>query len=36
MILIKDNHVDYAGGIRQAIENATVTCKKQAKSWPLK
>lgn len=22
MILIKDNHVDYAGGIRQAIENA--------------
>jgi nicotinate-nucleotide pyrophosphorylase (carboxylating) len=22
MILIKDNHVDYAGGIRQAIESA--------------
>src|SRR5882762_5580297 len=22
MILIKDNHVDYSGGIRQAIENA--------------
>lgn len=34
MILIKDNHVDYSGGIRQAIENANRylvdTCKKLA------
>ncbi|GAA4921235.1 carboxylating nicotinate-nucleotide diphosphorylase [Mucilaginibacter defluvii] len=33
MILIKDNHVDYSGGVRQAIENAlqyTATHKKLA------
>lgn len=32
MILIKDNHVDYAGGIRQAIEHADHYRKRLAKS----
>jgi nicotinate-nucleotide pyrophosphorylase (carboxylating) len=31
MILIKDNHVDYAGGIKQAIENANRYLKEKGK-----
>ena len=31
MILIKDNHVDYAGGIKQAIEKAVAYVKSMAK-----
>jgi nicotinate-nucleotide pyrophosphorylase (carboxylating) len=31
MILIKDNHIDYAGGIRQAIESANAYLKKKKK-----
>src|SRR6202008_3812584 len=31
MILIKDNHVDYAGGIRQAIENTHSYLEKSGK-----
>lgn len=31
MILIKDNHIDYAGGIRQAIESANSYLKKNKK-----
>src|ERR1700722_6329687 len=35
MILIKDNHVDYAGGIRQAIEKATQYIKEQNKTLAI-
>ena len=35
MILIKDNHVDYAGGIRQAIEKALDYVKKQNKNLAI-
>lgn len=31
MILIKDNHIDYAGGIKQAIESANIYLKKKKK-----
>lgn len=31
MILIKDNHIDYAGGIKQAIESANAYLKKKNK-----
>ncbi len=35
MILIKDNHVDFAGGIRQAIEGANSYLKDHALSLPI-
>jgi len=35
MILIKDNHVDYSGGIRQAIENAQQYLQKQNKKLAI-
>jgi nicotinate-nucleotide pyrophosphorylase (carboxylating) len=35
MILIKDNHVDYAGGIRQAIEKTQEYVKKQNKKLAI-
>lgn len=35
MILIKDNHVDFAGGIRQAIEGANAYLKDHALSLPI-
>ena len=35
MILIKDNHVDYAGGIREAIEKAQDYIKKQNKKLAI-
>ena len=35
MILIKDNHVDYAGGIRQAIEKAVNYIKTQNKKLAI-
>jgi nicotinate-nucleotide pyrophosphorylase (carboxylating) len=35
MILIKDNHVDYSGGIRQAIENTQVYLKNQGKDLAI-
>jgi nicotinate-nucleotide pyrophosphorylase (carboxylating) len=35
MILIKDNHVDYAGGIRQAIENAQAYLKEKNKKLAI-
>ncbi|TWR27459.1 carboxylating nicotinate-nucleotide diphosphorylase [Mucilaginibacter pallidiroseus] len=35
MILIKDNHVDYSGGIRQAIENAKVYLKETNKDLAI-
>jgi nicotinate-nucleotide pyrophosphorylase (carboxylating) len=35
MILIKDNHVDYSGGIRQAIENANQYLKETGKKLAI-
>jgi nicotinate-nucleotide pyrophosphorylase (carboxylating) len=35
MILIKDNHVDYSGGIRQAIENTYQYLEKQGKKLAI-
>lgn len=35
MILIKDNHVDYSGGIRQAIENANAYLKSTNKKLAI-
>ena len=35
MILIKDNHVDFAGGIRQAIEGANAYLKEHDLSLPI-
>ena len=35
MILIKDNHVDYAGGIRQAIESAQAYLKEKNKKLAI-
>ena len=35
MILIKDNHVDYSGGIKQAIENANQYIKSQNKKLEI-
>ncbi len=35
MILIKDNHVDYSGGIRQAIENTHLYLEKQNKKLAI-
>lgn len=35
MILIKDNHVDYAGGISKAIESAQAYLKQKAKAIPI-
>ena len=35
MILIKDNHVDYSGGIRRAIENATAYLKENNKKLAI-
>lgn len=35
MILIKDNHVDYSGGIRQAIENTQQYLKNQNKKLAI-
>lgn len=35
MILLKDNHVDFAGGIKQAIERAKEYCKKKGKELKI-
>ena len=35
MILIKDNHVDFAGGIKQAIERAKEYCKEKGKELKI-
>ena len=35
MILLKDNHVDFAGGIKQAIERAKEYCKKKGKDLKI-
>ncbi|HET6226969.1 MAG TPA: carboxylating nicotinate-nucleotide diphosphorylase [Bacteroidia bacterium] len=35
MILIKDNHIDYAGGIKQAIESANAYLKKKNKKLKI-
>lgn len=35
MILIKDNHVDYAGGITQALQNAKKYCKNNNLDIPI-
>lgn len=35
MILIKDNHIDYAGGIKQAIESANAYLKKKEKKLKI-
>jgi nicotinate-nucleotide pyrophosphorylase (carboxylating) len=35
MILIKDNHVDYAGGIKEAIEKANSYLKEQNKNLAI-
>lgn len=35
MILIKDNHVDYAGGIKEAIRSARLYLKKHKKQIPV-
>lgn len=35
MILIKDNHVDFAGGIRQAVEAARNYCKEKGKDLKI-
>lgn len=35
MILIKDNHIDYAGGIKQAIESANNYLKKKGKKLKI-
>ena len=35
MILLKDNHVDFAGGIKQAIERATEYCKEKGKELKI-
>jgi nicotinate-nucleotide pyrophosphorylase (carboxylating) len=35
MILIKDNHVDYSGGIRRAIENANSYIKETGKKLAI-
>lgn len=35
MILIKDNHVDFAGGIKQAVEAAKAYCKEKGKGLKI-
>jgi nicotinate-nucleotide pyrophosphorylase (carboxylating) len=35
MIMLKDNHVDYAGGVAQAIEKTLVYLKQQSKNLPI-
>lgn len=35
MILLKDNHVDFAGGIKQAIERAKAYCKEKGKDLKI-
>ena len=35
MILLKDNHVDFAGGIKQAIERAKEYCKEKGKELKI-
>ena len=35
MILLKDNHVDFAGGIKQAIERAKEYCKEKGKDLKI-
>lgn len=35
MILIKDNHIDFAGGIEKAVERARDYCRAQGKSLPI-
>ncbi len=35
MILLKDNHVDFAGGIKQAIERAKEYCKEKGKNLKI-
>lgn len=35
MILLKDNHIDFAGGIRQAIEGAKQYLKERGKNIPI-
>lgn len=35
MILIKDNHIDFAGGIRQAVEAARSYCKEKGKDLKI-
>ncbi len=35
MILLKDNHIDFAGGIRQAVEGAKLYLKEKGKNIPI-
>ncbi len=35
MILIKDNHIDFAGGIEKAVERARDYCRAQGKTLPI-
>ncbi len=35
MILIKDNHIDFAGGIEKAVERARDYCRAKGKSLPI-
>ncbi|MFM1808079.1 MAG: carboxylating nicotinate-nucleotide diphosphorylase [Bacteroidota bacterium] len=35
MIMLKDNHIDYAGGVAQAIEKTVSYLKQQSKSLPI-
>ena len=35
MIMLKDNHIDYAGGVAQAIEKTLAYLKRQAKNLPI-
>ena len=35
MILIKDNHIDFAGGIEKAIERARAYCKENGKDFKI-
>ena len=35
MIMLKDNHIDYAGGVAQAIEKTLAYLKRQSKNLPI-
>lgn len=35
MIMLKDNHIDYAGGVAEAIEKTLVYLKQQSKNLPI-
>ena len=35
MILIKDNHVDFAGGIKEAVESAKNYCKETGRDLKI-